>query len=77
VVLTPGYTVAGVERLRAVVQEWSARSLRLPTGLGFAGTGRHDVGDVTYVVYGRDAQVRRGERAYAVSERLWCCPVIM
>jgi len=54
-VLTHGHAISGVGRLRAVVQEWNARGRRLLTGLGFAETGTHDVGDVTYVVYERDA----------------------
>lgn len=38
------------DRLRAVVQDWNERSLRLLARLGFARTGTHPVGDVTYVV---------------------------
>jgi RimJ/RimL family protein N-acetyltransferase len=54
-VLEHGREVSGARLLRAVVQEWNARSRRLLTGLGFAETGTHDVGDVRYVVYERDA----------------------
>ena len=54
-VLAHGQAVSGVARLRAVVQDWNARSRRLLTGLGFVETGTHDVGSVTYVVYERDA----------------------
>jgi ribosomal-protein-alanine N-acetyltransferase len=54
-VLAHGHAVSGVARLRAVVQDWNARSRRLLTGLGFVETGTHDVGDVPYVVYERDA----------------------
>jgi RimJ/RimL family protein N-acetyltransferase len=54
-VLAHGHAVSGVARLRAVVQDWNARSRRLLTGLGFDETGTHDVGSVTYVVYERDA----------------------
>jgi RimJ/RimL family protein N-acetyltransferase len=54
-VLTHGHAISGVGRLRAVVQEWNTRGRRLLTGLGFAETGTHDVGEVTYVVYERDA----------------------
>jgi RimJ/RimL family protein N-acetyltransferase len=54
-VLEHGQSVTGARRLRAVVQDWNARSRRLLTGLGFAETGTHDVGSVHYVVYERDA----------------------
>jgi ribosomal-protein-alanine N-acetyltransferase len=54
-VLAHGRAVSGVARLRAVVQDWNARSRRLLTGLSFVETGTHDVGSVTYVVYERDA----------------------
>jgi [ribosomal protein S18]-alanine N-acetyltransferase len=54
-VLAHGHAVTGIARLRAVVQEWNSRSRRLLTGLGFEETGTHDVGDVHYVVYERDA----------------------
>jgi RimJ/RimL family protein N-acetyltransferase len=40
----------GATRLRAVVQEWNTRSLRLVERLGFLRTGTHPVGDVTFVV---------------------------
>ena len=40
----------GAGRLRAVVQDWNERSLRLVVQLGFRRTGTHPVGDVTYVV---------------------------
>ncbi|HEX3588060.1 MAG TPA: GNAT family N-acetyltransferase [Pseudonocardiaceae bacterium] len=46
--------------LRAVVQEWNERSLRLTRWLGFVETGRHhceqDGKDVEYVVLMRDAK---------------------
>jgi [ribosomal protein S18]-alanine N-acetyltransferase len=48
----------GGRRLRAVVQDWNQRSLRLLAGLGFVATGRHPVGEVTYMVLERD--VSRG-----------------
>ena len=54
-VLAHGHAVSGIGRLRAVVQDWNLRSRRLLTGLGFVETGTHDVGDVHYVVYERDA----------------------
>jgi [ribosomal protein S18]-alanine N-acetyltransferase len=54
-VLDHGRAVSGAGRLRAVVQEWNARSRALLAGLGFAKTGTHDVGEVRYVVYERDA----------------------
>lgn len=54
-VLAHGHAVSGIGRLRAVVQEWNARRRRLMTGLGFLESGTHDVGDVRYVVYERDA----------------------
>ena len=37
------------------VQDWNARSRRLLSALGFVKTATHAVGDVTYVVYERDA----------------------
>jgi [ribosomal protein S18]-alanine N-acetyltransferase len=43
----------GDARLRAVVQDWNQRSLRLMARLGFTATGTHPVGDVTYVVLER------------------------
>jgi [ribosomal protein S18]-alanine N-acetyltransferase len=43
----------GATRLRAVVQDWNARSLRLVERLGFVRTGTHPVGDVTFVVVER------------------------
>lgn len=45
----------GATRLRAVVQDWNERSLRLLARLGFERTGTHPVGDVTYVVVERAA----------------------
>ncbi len=48
----------GAMRLRAVVQDWNARSLRLLEQLGFERTGTHPVGPVTYAVLERP--VRRG-----------------
>jgi RimJ/RimL family protein N-acetyltransferase len=45
----------GNGRLRAVVQDWNQRSLRLMSRLGFTATGTHPVGDVTYVVLERPA----------------------
>ena len=44
----------GGRRLRAVVQDWNARSLRLLDRLGFVRTGTHPVGEVTYVVVERE-----------------------
>ncbi len=44
----------GATRLRAVVQEWNIRSLRLVERLGFVRVGTHDVGDVTFVVVERE-----------------------
>jgi len=43
----------GAERLRAVVQDWNERSLRVFLGLGFVRTGTHPVGTVTYAVLER------------------------
>src|SRR5919112_1793756 len=43
----------GATRLRAVVQDWNTRSLRLVERLGFVRTGMHPVGDVTFVVVER------------------------
>ena len=43
----------GATTVRAVVQDWNTRSLRLCDRLGFVRTGTHDVGDVTYVVLQR------------------------
>jgi RimJ/RimL family protein N-acetyltransferase len=43
----------GATRLRAVVQDWNTRSLRLVERLGFVRVGTHDVGDVTFVVVER------------------------
>ena len=54
-VLAHGAAISGIGRLRAVVQEWNARSRRLLTGLGFVETGQHVVGDVPYVIYERGA----------------------
>jgi [ribosomal protein S18]-alanine N-acetyltransferase len=54
-VLAHGQAVSGIGRLRAVVQEWNARSRRLLAGLGFVEMGRHFVGEVEYVIYERDA----------------------
>jgi RimJ/RimL family protein N-acetyltransferase len=45
----------GATWLRAVVQDWNERSLRLLARLGFERTGTHPVGDVTYVVVERAA----------------------
>jgi [ribosomal protein S18]-alanine N-acetyltransferase len=45
----------GATRLRAVVQDWNTRSLRLVERLGFVRTGTHPVGDVTFVVVERQA----------------------
>ena len=45
--------------LRAVVQDWNTRSLRLTERLGFRRTGTHVVGEVTFVVLERSAH---GER---------------
>jgi ribosomal-protein-alanine N-acetyltransferase len=54
-VLDHGHAVTGLSRLRAVVQDWNERSRRLLENLGFAATGHHDVAEVRYVVYERDA----------------------
>jgi ribosomal-protein-alanine N-acetyltransferase len=47
-------SVAGEVKLRALVQSWNERSLRLCSGLGFRAVGTHtctqDGKDVTYVV---------------------------
>jgi RimJ/RimL family protein N-acetyltransferase len=40
----------GAARLRAVVQSWNERSLRLTRALGFAETGRHVSGGTEYTV---------------------------
>lgn len=53
-VLAHGWEVPGTVRLRAVVQEWNARGRALLVGLGFAETGTHEAGDVTFVVYETD-----------------------
>lgn len=52
-VLDHGRDVSGARHLRAVVQDWNARSRALLRGLGFTETGRHVVGAVTYVVHER------------------------
>jgi len=44
----------GATRLRAVVQDWNIRSLRLVERLGFVRVGTHDVGEVTFVVAERE-----------------------
>lgn len=44
----------GARRLRAVVQDWNTRSLRLVGRLGFVRTATHPVGEVTYVVVERE-----------------------
>jgi ribosomal-protein-alanine N-acetyltransferase len=44
----------GATRLRAVVQDWNIRSLRLVERLGFVRVGTHDVGEVTFVVVERE-----------------------
>lgn len=44
----------GATTLRAVVQDWNTRSLRLVERLGFVRTGTHPVGDVTFVVVERE-----------------------
>jgi ribosomal-protein-alanine N-acetyltransferase len=54
-VLDHGPAVTGLARLRAVVQDWNTRSRRLLENLGFVQTGHHDVAEVRYVVYERDA----------------------
>ena len=43
----------GALRLRAVVQDWNERSLRLLAGLGFVRAGTHPGGPVTYAVLER------------------------
>lgn len=55
-VLRHARDVACARRVRAAVQEWNERSLRLLRGLGFAETGRHDVPSQSqrYVVLERD-----------------------
>jgi ribosomal-protein-alanine N-acetyltransferase len=53
----------GATGLRAVVQDWNERSLRLVARLGFTRTGTHPVGAVTYVVLER--------RPSAHGEHLW------
>jgi ribosomal-protein-alanine N-acetyltransferase len=65
-VLSHGTTVTGTRRLRAVVQEWNERSRRLLARLGFAEAGTHDVGELRYVVYERDAS---GDPAGATAAR--------
>ncbi|MGZ4485669.1 MAG: GNAT family N-acetyltransferase [Nocardioidaceae bacterium] len=40
-------------RMRAVVQQWNERSVRLLRRLGFEETGHHDVGQTRYVVLER------------------------
>lgn len=45
----------GARRLRAVVQDWNQRSLRLVERLGFVPCGMHEARGVTYVVLERDA----------------------
>ena len=44
----------GATRLRAVVQDWNIRSLRLVERLEFVRVGTHDVGEVTFVVAERE-----------------------
>ncbi len=44
----------GAATLRAVVQDWNTRSLRLVERLGFVRTGTHPVGEVTFVVVERE-----------------------
>jgi RimJ/RimL family protein N-acetyltransferase len=52
-VLDHGQAVSGASRMRAVVQDWNARSRRLLDSLGFTETGEHCVGEVRYVIYER------------------------
>jgi RimJ/RimL family protein N-acetyltransferase len=52
-VLEHGVAVTGTGRLRAVVQDWNARSLRLLAALGFTETGAHQVGETRYLVLER------------------------
>lgn len=54
-VLAHAGQVSSARTLRAAVQEWNERSLRLLLGLGFVRTGTHRVGDVTYAVVERPA----------------------
>ncbi len=54
-VLEHAREVTGANRMRAVVQDWNARSRRLLSGLGFEETGEHRVGELRYVVYERSA----------------------
>ena len=53
----------GDRPLRAVVQRWNERSLRLARGLGFRDAGTHqcvqDGNDVSYVVLVRPAEAAR------------------
>lgn len=53
VVVEHGAGLPGVHLLRAVVQEWNARSRRLLASLGFLEAGTHQVGELTYVIYER------------------------
>ena len=48
-----GQSVTGARRLRAVVQDWNARSRRVLAGLGFVRAGTHPGGPVTYAVLER------------------------
>ena len=48
----------GAPRVRAVVQDWNERSLRLLSRIGFVRTGTHSVGQVDYVVLERDVNAR-------------------
>jgi ribosomal-protein-alanine N-acetyltransferase len=54
-VLDHGRAVSGARRLRAVVQDWNARSRALLSRLGFEEAGTHDVGEVRFVIYERIA----------------------
>ena len=44
-----------VPRLRAVVQDWNERSVRVLVGAGFEEVGTHNVGEARYLVFERDA----------------------
>jgi len=67
-VLDHGHEVSGTTRLRAVVQDWNARSRRLLSNLGFEETGEHHVGDLRYVIYQQDEPTGRGS---ADGEQAW------
>ncbi|GAA1656385.1 GNAT family N-acetyltransferase [Actinoplanes couchii] len=47
---------SGAQRLRAVVQSWNERSLRLTRSAGFEPVGVHMAGDVAYTVLIRECE---------------------